>query len=362
VQWKDDESFRLYIQRFCQVRNTIPCIPAHAIVYTFRNGVRHNRMLEKIASKEPKTTAELFKLADKVARKEEAWAWNSPSTGAAAAAAPESVTRSKRRDTRGKRKPARSDDEGHVLAADGPTRAPRKEKATGDKPSSTAPSGEGRSADKWCSVHNTYQHSLADCRSVKNLVERFRKADEKRQNRREGKAPATPANDWRGEAKKKAPADDGDDSEDLEFQIPQGTVATLDREACAHTSRRGFKVTRCELLAAVPTHKAARKARWSEVKLTFDQSDHPTMLARGGKLALVVSPTIHNVKMKRVLVDGEASLSIISPAAFDALKAPGMKLQPSLPIIGVTSGHVASGSRLAPGDLRRLHQLLYRAD
>jgi hypothetical protein len=30
--------------------------------------------------------------------------------------------------------------------------------------------------------------------------------------------------------------------------------------------------------------------------------------------------------MKRVLVDGGASLSIISSAAFDALKAPGMKL------------------------------------
>jgi hypothetical protein len=31
-------------------------------------------MLEKIASKEPKTTTELFELVDKVARKEEAWA------------------------------------------------------------------------------------------------------------------------------------------------------------------------------------------------------------------------------------------------------------------------------------------------
>ncbi|XP_066167006.1 uncharacterized protein [Oryza sativa Japonica Group] len=43
--------------------------------------------------------------------------------------------------------------------------------------------------------------------------------------------------------------------------------------------------------------------------------------------------------MKCVLVDGGASLSIISSAAFDALKAPGMKLQPSLPIIGITPGH-----------------------
>ncbi|XP_066160366.1 uncharacterized protein [Oryza sativa Japonica Group] len=96
---------------------------------------------------------------------------------------------------------------------------------------------------------------------------------------------------------------------------------------------------RRELLAAVPTHEEARKARCSEVKLTFDQSDHPTVLARGGKLALVVSPTIHNVRMKRILVDGGASLSIIFPAVFDALKPPGMKLQPSLPIIGVTPGH-----------------------
>jgi hypothetical protein len=136
-------------------------------------------MLEKIAFKEPKTTAEHFELADKVARKE-AWAWNSPGTGAAGAAVPEPAPRSKRQDRRGKRKPARSDDEGHVLAADGPSRAPRKEKATGGRPSSTAPSGEGRSADKWCSVHNTYRHSLADCRSVKNLDERFRKADEEK--------------------------------------------------------------------------------------------------------------------------------------------------------------------------------------
>nr|ABG66060.1 retrotransposon protein, putative, unclassified [Oryza sativa Japonica Group] len=298
VRRKDDESLRSYMQRFCQVRNTISCIPAHAVVYAFRNGVWHNHMLEKIASKEPKTTAELFELADK----------------------------------------------GHVLAADGPALAPRKGKATGDKPSSTAPSGEGRSADKWCSVHNSYRHSLADCRSVKNLAERFRKADEnKRQGRRESKAPATSTGDRREEAKNKAPADDGGDSEDLDFQIPQGTVATLDGGgggACAHTSRRGFKVMRRELLAAVPTHEAARKARWLEVKLTFDQSDHPTVLSRGGKLALVVSPTIHNVKMKRVLVDGGDSLSIISPASFDALKAPGMKLQPSLSIIGVTPGHM----------------------
>ncbi len=134
--------------------------------------MRHNRMLEKIASKEPKTTAELFELADKVARKEEAGPGTLPAP-VRRPRLPPSLPPALSGEIGGKRKPARSDDEGHVLVADGPVWAPRKGKATGDKPSSTAPSGEGRSADKWCSVHNTYRHSLADCRSVKNLAERF---------------------------------------------------------------------------------------------------------------------------------------------------------------------------------------------
>ena len=94
-----------------------------------------------------------------------------------------------------------------------------------------------------------------------------------------------------------------------------------------------------ELLAAAPTHEATRRARWSEVALTFDQTDHPPCVARGGQIAMVVSPTVCNVKLGRVLIDGGAALNILSPAAFDAIKAPGMVLRPSQPIIGVTPGH-----------------------
>nr|AAS07367.1 putative polyprotein [Oryza sativa Japonica Group]ABF99863.1 retrotransposon protein, putative, unclassified [Oryza sativa Japonica Group] len=126
VQRRDDESLRSYIQRFCQVRNTIPCIPAHAVIYAFRGGVRHNRMLEKIASKEPQTTAELFQLADRVARKEEAWTWNPSGPGVAASAAPGSAAQTGRRDRRRKKRLAHSDDEGHVLAVEGVSLATRK--------------------------------------------------------------------------------------------------------------------------------------------------------------------------------------------------------------------------------------------
>nr|CAE04960.2 OSJNBa0070D17.11 [Oryza sativa Japonica Group] len=337
----DDESLRSYIQRFCQVRNTIPCIPAHAVIYAFRGGVRHNRMLEKIASKEPQTTAELFQLADRVARKEEAWTWNSSGSGVAAPAAPGSAARSGRRDRRRKKRSAHSDDEGHVLAVEGASRATRKGRPASDKKKEAGAPSRERPTGKWCSVHNTSLHDLADCRAVKSLAERMRKwEEERRQERREGKAPAAPAGNRRGEAKQKATAEDIDDGDDdLGFQEPDATVATVDGGACAHASCRSLKAMKRELLAAAPTHEAIRRARWSEVALTFDQTDHPPCVARGGQIAMVVSPTVCNVKLGRVLIDGGAALNILSPAAFDTIKAPGMVLRPSQPIIGVTPGH-----------------------
>nr|AAT44202.1 putative polyprotein [Oryza sativa Japonica Group] len=327
--------------RFCQVRNTIPCIPAHAVIYAFRGGVRHNRMLEKIASKESQTTAQLFELADRVAHKEEAWTWNSSGSGVAAPAAPGSAARSGRRDRRRKKGSARSDDEGHVLAVEGASRAPRKGRPASDKKKEAGAPSRERPTGKWCTVHNTSLHDLVDCRAVKSLAERTRKwEEEKRQERREGKTPAAPAGNRRGEAKQKATAEDIDDGDDdLGFQEPEATVATVDGGACAHASRRSLKAMKRELLAAAPTHEATRRARWSEVALTFDQTDHPSCVARGGQIAMVVSPTVCNVKLGRVLIDGGAALNILSPAAFDAIKAPGMVLRPSQPIIGVTPGH-----------------------
>nr|CAD40323.2 OSJNBb0054B09.8 [Oryza sativa Japonica Group] len=295
-----------------RVRNTIPCIPAHAVIYAFRGGVRHNRMLEKIASKEPQTTAELFQLADRVARKEEAWTWNPSGSGVAASAAPGSAAQAGRRDRRRKKRSVRSDGEGHVLAVEGASRATRKGRPASDKKKEASVPSRERPTGKWCTVHNTSLHDLADCRAVKSLAERTRKwEEERRQERREGKSPAVPSGRRRSEARQKAPAEDIDDGDDdLGFQEPGATIATVDGGACAHVSRRSLKAMKRELLAAAPTHEATRRARWSEVALTFDQTDHPP-----------------------------SSPQHPFPAAFDAIKAPGMMLRPSQPIIGVTPGH-----------------------
>jgi hypothetical protein len=61
----------------------------------------------------------------------------------------------------------------------------------------------------------------------------------------------------------------------------------------------------------------------------------PTPQARAGQLSLLVSLTIVNIKLYNVLIDGGATLNLISLAAFKNLQIPMLKLQPSHPFSGV---------------------------
>jgi hypothetical protein len=58
-------------------------------------------------------------------------------------------------------------------------------------------------------------------------------------------------------------------------------------------------------------------------------------MAGAGQLPLLVSPTIANVKLYHVLIDGCAALNLISLAAFKKLQIPVGKLQPLCPFLGV---------------------------
>jgi hypothetical protein len=50
-------------------------------------------------------------------------------------------------------------------------------------------------------------------------------------------------------------------------------------------------------------------------------------MADTGQLSLLVSPTISNVKLYHVLIDGGAALNLISFAAFKKLQIPMGRLQ-----------------------------------
>jgi hypothetical protein len=84
VRQEPEETLRKFISRFTKVRGTIPRISDASIITAFRQGVRDEKMLEKLATHDVETVPTLFALADKCARAAEGRAWHSaPQTGAA---------------------------------------------------------------------------------------------------------------------------------------------------------------------------------------------------------------------------------------------------------------------------------------
>jgi hypothetical protein len=72
VRQEPGETLRTFISRFTKVRGTIPRISDASIITTFRQGVRDEKMLEKLATHDVETIPALFTLADKCARAAEA--------------------------------------------------------------------------------------------------------------------------------------------------------------------------------------------------------------------------------------------------------------------------------------------------
>ena len=54
-------------------------------------------------------------------------------------------------------------------------------------------------------------------------------------------------------------------------------------------------------------------------RIIFYTADHPDRTTAAGCLPLLVSPTIRNLKVKKMLVDGGAGLNLISPAVIEKL-------------------------------------------
>jgi hypothetical protein len=84
VRQEFGETLWAFISRFTKVRGTIPCISDASIITAFRQGVRDEKMLEKLATHDVETVTTHFALADKCARAAEGRAWHSaPQTGVA---------------------------------------------------------------------------------------------------------------------------------------------------------------------------------------------------------------------------------------------------------------------------------------
>jgi hypothetical protein len=77
VRQEPEETLRTFISCFTKVRGTMTRISDGSIITAFRQGVRDEKMLEKLATHDVETVTTLFALADKCARAAEGQAWHS---------------------------------------------------------------------------------------------------------------------------------------------------------------------------------------------------------------------------------------------------------------------------------------------
>jgi hypothetical protein len=156
VRQEPGETLRAFISRFTKVRGTIPRIIDASIITAFREGVRDEKMLEKLATHDVETVTMLFALADKCARAAEGHAWHSaPQTGVAQTGGSGSVTQ----DDKKKKKKNR----GHERL---PSAAPVVAAVTGARNErNKRPRPQGGNSGS-CPMHPNSRHSAAECRKI----------------------------------------------------------------------------------------------------------------------------------------------------------------------------------------------------
>jgi hypothetical protein len=81
-------------------------------------------------------------------------------------------------------------------------------------------------------------------------------------------------------------------------------------------SRHVVKTFHRVVVAAASAPKVAPHHRLIEMSIGYNASDCPKNMVGAWQLSLLISPTIANVRLYHVLVDGGAALNLISLAAF----------------------------------------------
>jgi hypothetical protein len=207
VRQETGETLRKFISRFTKVRGTIPHISDASIITAFRQGVRDEKMLEKLATHDVETVPTLFALADKCARAAEGRAWHSvPQTGAAQSGGSGAVPRDGKKKKKKDRDYQKPRSTALVVAA-----------TTGGQGDRNKRPRPQRGNSGSCPVHPHGRHSAAECRDIIDLAKRV--SERREQSSKDGSQPRRPPG--------KEKVDDGEvaaTERDLGYQSPEGDL------------------------------------------------------------------------------------------------------------------------------------------
>jgi hypothetical protein len=112
----------------------------------------------------------------------------------------------------------------------------------------------------------------------------------------------------------------------------------IDGGASLHSSHRQLKQWAREVNAVEPAVDSWKPLKWYHMPIIFDEEDHPDRTTVVGCLPLLVSPTIHNLKVMKMLVDGGAGLNLISRKVVSKLQIPDEELKTTGTFQGINPG------------------------
>jgi hypothetical protein len=177
VRQEPGETLQTFISRFTKVRGTIPRISNASIITAFREGVRDEKMLEKLATHDVETVPTLFALANKCARTVEGCAWHSaPQTGSAQSGGSGAVPRDGKKKKKKDRDYQQLRSTALVIAA-----------ATGGRGDCNKRPRPQRGNSGSCLVHPNGRHSAAECREIIDLTKRV--SERREQSSKDGSPP-----------------------------------------------------------------------------------------------------------------------------------------------------------------------------
>ncbi|XP_066166945.1 uncharacterized protein [Oryza sativa Japonica Group] len=298
------ESLRDYVRRFNECRNTIPDITDASVIRAFKTGVKDRYTTQELATRRITNTRRLFEVIDRCAHADNALRRKNdkPKAGGEKKPAKDAPESNKKKSGKSGKRKAQAE----VLASEY-ERPPKH------------PDPQGSDTKRiWCPIHKSDRHSQEECLIFKKTLERQLTLEKGKQVRVVEKATEATTQD----------SDSAYPDSDLH-------VSHTFRGSTAYSSKREYKKVECEVCS---TWKgAAPKMKWSEQKIKFSDEDHPKAAVIPGRYPIVVKPTIRNIKVARVLVDGGSSINLLFASTLDAMGIPRGELRPTdQPFHGIT--------------------------
>jgi hypothetical protein len=207
VRQEPGETLWAFISRFTKVRGTIPRISDASIITAFRQGVRDEKMLDKLATHDVETVSTLFALADKCARATEDRAWHSaPQTVVTQTVGLGTVPWDGKKKKKKDRDHQKSWSTALVVAV-----------ATGGRGDHNKRPRSQRGNSDPCPVHPNGRHSATECREIMDLTKRV--SERREQSSKDGSPPRRRPGKERIDNGEVAAAE-----RDLGYQSPEGDL------------------------------------------------------------------------------------------------------------------------------------------